>query len=248
MKNLLMCEQLKLKRSYLVAIVILIPTIINTMLKFDLNYRYTGYLLKNQVEMNLTFWQMVFKEQSILYFTTLLPVIISIILNHFFYLEYKNNGWVTVLTKPVKLFDIIISKYVLSMKYISILLIFNSLTLIIAGLMTDGHQKIDFHLFIKCYIVMFFSSMAINCFCLLFIVIFKNRKISIFLTLIIAILSQNTYGKNIFSLFNIYSFAEYSYRATNTQMLNMTINSCLLVAIILSILYFNKNKISDLIN
>ncbi|HGS1545360.1 TPA: ABC transporter permease, partial [Streptococcus pneumoniae] len=70
-------EFLKQKKSIL-WFVLIFPIILNALLYIDLTFRYRGYLLVHQNELALSNWQLIFKEQTIFYFSELFYLVLSL--------------------------------------------------------------------------------------------------------------------------------------------------------------------------
>lgn len=242
--RILKCEQMKLKKTWILLMSIIIPVAINILLTIDLQYRYTGFLLIHQAEMKLSCWQLIFKEQRVLYFSALLPLIVALVLNHIFSVESKNNGWSMILSQPIKKSKILISKYIISCKYIIILLLVNMITIIISGIITGVSDPLDISLFIRCFLILCSSTMAIAVIQMILLIVFSEKWVGIFAAFILGVFSQDTYLNNFFSKLNPYSFADYSFRADWNQALSMLFISVLFIisGLSISILIFNRKN------
>lgn len=243
--KLLQCEQIKLKRTWLFVMSVLIPFAINILLTIDLHYRYTGFLLVYQEEMKLSCWQLIFKEQRILYFTALIPFFATLILAHVFSTETKNNGWSMILTQPIKKSKFILAKYIVSCKYITVLIIFDIISIAIAGVITGVKDPLDVVLFIRCFLILWSSAVATAAIQLIVLEIFSSKWISLFIASFLGGISQNTYLNSIISKFNPYSFSDYSFRANWNQTVSIMIISYIfiIVGLFISTLIFNRKNI-----
>ncbi|CBZ02433.1 ABC transporter permease [Clostridium botulinum] len=242
--KLLECEQIKLKRTWIFGVSILIPFAINLLLTIDLQYRYTGYLLVYQEEMKLSCWQLIFKEQRILYFTALIPFFATLILIHVFSIETKNNGWSMVLTQPIKKSKFLLAKYIVSCKYITVLIFFDIITIAIAGIITGIKDPLDVALFIRCFLILWSSAMATAAIQMSILQIFPSKWIGLFIAFFLGVKSQDTYLNCIIGEFNPYSFTDYSFRANWNQTLSILIISYIfiIVGLLISTLIFNRKK------
>ncbi|MCB2356533.1 ABC transporter permease [Clostridium estertheticum] len=243
--KLLHCEEIKLKRTWIFVMSILIPFAINFLLTIDLHYRYTGYLLVHQERMNLSCWQLIFKEQRVLYFPALIPFFATLILIHVFSTETKNNGWSMLLTQPIKKSKFIIAKYIVSCKYITILIFFNIISITISGVITGVKDPLDIDLFIRCFLILWSSALATSAIQMIVLNIFSLKWISLFLAFLLGSISQDTYLKGIIGKFNPYSFADYSFRANWNQTVFILIISCVFIifGLLVSTLIFNRKNI-----
>lgn len=242
--RILKCEQMKIKKTWILLISIIIPVAINILLTIDLQYRYTGFLLIHQEEMKLSCWQLIFKEQRVLYFSAILPLIVALTLNHIFSVESKNNGWSMILSQPIKKSKILISKYIISCKYIIILLLVNMITIAISGIITGVSDPLDISLFIRCFLILCSSSMAIAVIQMILLIVFSEKWVSISAAFILGVFSQDTYLNNFFSKLNPYSFADYSFMANWNKTLSMLFISVLFIilGLSISILIFNRKN------
>lgn len=243
--KLLYCEEIKLKRTWILVMSILIPFAINFLLTIDLQYRYTDFLLVHQEEMQLSSWQLIFKEQRVLYFTALVPFFATLILNHVFSTETKNNGWSILLTQPIKKSKFIIAKYIITCKYITILILFNIISIAISGFITDVKEPIDLNLFIRCFLILWISAIAISALQMIVLEIFSSKWLCLFIALFLGVKSQDTYSSSIIGKFNPYSFCDYSFRANWNQTLSIMFISCIFIiaGLFISTLIFNKKNI-----
>ncbi|WP_024832970.1 ABC transporter permease [Ruminiclostridium josui] len=229
--KLLRSEQLKLKRTGLIFMTILIPLAINMLITIDLQFRYTGYLLIHQQEMNISCWQLILKEQRILFFPALLPFFATLILTQIFSVERRSNGWSMILTQPIKRYQLLLSKYIISCKYITILIVVNIVTMAIAGFITGIKDPFDTELFLRCFLILLVSTFATAAIQLIAIEIFPSKWISLFIGLFLGLLSQDTYINSVFGKFNPYSFSDFSYRSDWNQAVFMILISCIYIII-----------------
>ncbi len=246
MIKLLICEQEKLKKTGILLMAILIPLVINLLLTIDLHYRYTGYLLTYQKEMNLSSWQLIFKEQRILYFLALLPFFATLILTQIFSVESKNNGWSMVLTQPIKRYKLILSKYITGCKYITVLIVVNIVTLALAGFITGVSEQFDTGLFLRCFLILWVSTLAAAAVQMIAVVIFSSKWISLIVGLFLGVLSQDSFlNGRLFSRFNPYAFSDFSFRADWKQALSMILISCIyiIIGLLISACIFKRKNI-----
>lgn len=87
------------------------------MLYIDLTFRYRGYLLVHQNELALSNWQLIFKEQTIFYFSELFYLVLSLIIYEVFAVEFKNDAWLTVISLPFRNKYTINSKLLITVVY-----------------------------------------------------------------------------------------------------------------------------------
>lgn len=246
--KLLQCEEKKLKRTGLLTMSILIPIVINILLTLDLHYRYTVYLLVHQQEMQLSCWQLIFKEQRILYFNQLLPFFATLILIHIFSRESKNNGWTLILTQPINKFYIIVSKYIVACKYIVIMIVSDIVSIVISGIVTGVKEPVEIGLFVRCFFVLFFSTMAAAIIQLIILQVYNKKSIALCIAAFLAGISQNTYSHSIIAKVNPFAFVDHAYKASWQETICIFLISIVFIIVGMKIctLIFNKKSIDRL--
>ena len=84
-------ELTKQKKTTLL-LCILFPIAVNIMLCISLKYRYESYLLPRIDVYGISRWQLIFKEQTILYFSEICHIIAGALVYDSFNSEMKNNS------------------------------------------------------------------------------------------------------------------------------------------------------------
>lgn len=239
-------EWLKIRKKIIIPIAFIIPILINALLTFDLNARYFGYLIPNQSATGLSNWQLIFKEQTIFYFSELLPLFGALILYEIFALETKNNGWNLLNYMPYKKSKIVLVKYVFAMISITLLLISNILTVFLAGIITGVEGKVDYVLFLKVFGIQWFSMLGVMSILLCLILCVKKIVIVIPLAMIIGLISGQIYydAKSSINQYNPFSFASFCFRADSETFMRIVVSSVIISAvfIVLSIYIFNRKE------
>lgn len=245
MLRLLYSEQIKLKRSGILLMSFLIPIVVNALLTVDLHFRYPGYLLIHQAELGLTGWQLILMEQRIFYFPALLPFFAALILAQVFYSEKKNNTWQLLITQPIQKYRIVLSKFLLSCKYILILILCDVITLILSGAITGVADPFPAGFFIRYTIILIVSVIAADAVLLVLFVGFRTIWPGLLCALILGIMSQGKYDDNMFGKINIYSYVDYAYKSSwNDVTLIIAVSVIgMLAGLMIAVITFEKIRI-----
>ena len=205
-------EFIKEKRNLVILFVLVIPIGISILLVLDFLIRYESWLLPQANLKGLTSWQVLIKEQRILYFNDYMPLFASLILVTLFESEYKNNAWIFLLTKPIKRSRILNAKVIVAVFYSIAMLLLNIFSLIMVGLIFKFKEPIPWRFFIIMFCVQLISTLVIMTIHLFINLKNKNLLVSIGVATVLSMVSSNLYHdetfiKNInpygFSLFSI---------------------------------------------
>jgi hypothetical protein len=235
----------KQKRTMMLLVIIAIPLFTSLLLLIDFNIRYKSYLYPIAIQKGMTSWQSLLHEQRIVFFKEYLPMFGAMILAALFDNEYKNNAWTLELTLPISRGKLILSKFITSLIFMSIMLIVNAVSLIAVGKIMGFPEPINLMDFIKMFLLQFVfvtSSMAIH---LYLTIKNKNTLVSIGIAGFACMISSNSFydGDNI-SKFNPYSFASFSDGLTKVNMpLMLGISIILIIAVLFyTVKYFNNKE------
>ncbi|HEU9028799.1 TPA: ABC transporter permease, partial [Streptococcus pneumoniae] len=168
-------EFLKQKKSIL-WFVLIFPIILNVLLYIDLTFRYRGYLLVHQNELALSNWQLIFKEQTIFYFSELFYLVLSLIIYEVFAVEFKNDAWLTVISLPFRNKYTINSKLLITVVYTFTFWLSDYISLYVIGKAIDNSLEIGLIFFLKTFTIQLISSLMIML--LYFLTLVLIRKIS----------------------------------------------------------------------
>ena len=238
-------EFLKQKRNLLIFIIILIPVTIGILLSIDYLIRYESWLLQLAKERGMTSWQILVKEQRMLYFNDFIPLFSAIIIGELLEGEYKNNGWIFLLTKPIERWKVLLSKYIAGIIYLLIMIFTNIMTLISLGKIFDFPENIPWSYFFTMVIIQLVASASIMMIHLYFSVKNKNVLISFGIAGVLSIISSNFYySENMLRKINPYGFSLYSYTQGKEEQFIIYSISCLLIIVGYIILnnYFKYKK------
>lgn len=244
--NLIKNEFTKGKRNLVILFVLSVPIGVAILLCIDFLIRYESWLLPQSIEKGLTSWQVLIKEQRILYFNDYMPMFSALILSTLFESEYRNNSWTFLLTKPIKRRDILLSKYIVSSFYSVVMLILNVISLIVVGIIFKFKEAIPFKFFIIMFFVQLISSLVIMLIHLFFNIKNKNLLVSVGIAAVLSIVSTNIYHNDYFIKYlNPYGFSLFSITQGKNELLILFIISVLILFIVPKLItrYFNNKEI-----
>jgi len=224
-------EWLKIRKSVLIIISIITPICINGLLAFDLHYRYFGYLVPHQSETGLSNWQLIFKEQTIFYFSELLPLFGALFLYELFAMEVKNNGWMLITTMPVKKSKTVLIKLFYSFLFMTVLLLFNIITIIIAGLITGVEGPSEIALFARVFFIQWISMIGALPIILLIMLVLEKIIYIIPVALLAGFVSGQLYyadSESILSRINPFTMASSCFRGNSSTIILTIIESTIL--------------------
>ncbi|MDZ5254038.1 ABC transporter permease [Clostridium sp. LIBA-8841] len=239
-------EFLKEKRNLLLLMMMLLPIGIAFLLVFDLSVRYESWLLPNAAGKELTSWNILIKEQRILYFNDFMPLFAAIILGQLFETEYKNNGWTLTLTKPIKMWQILFSKYITALIILIMMLVINIIALIMVGKVFNFPEAIPWDYFLNMMAIQLVASSAVMIIQLFFSIKNKNVLISFGIAALLSILSSNIYyNENPIRYFNPYNYAMFSITQERQEIIYVSGGSAIVIVIGAFIIckYFKFKKI-----
>ena len=244
--NLIKNEFSKEKRNLVILFILAIPLGVAALLCIDFFIRYESWLLPQAMEKGLTSWQVLIKEQRILYFNDFMPMFAALILVTLFESEYKNNSWTFLLTQPIKRSNILISKYIVASFYSTIMLLLNMISLIIVGIIFKFKEPIPWKFFIVMFAIQLISSLVIMVIHLFINLRNKNLLISLGTAAVVSMISSNIYYNDSFiKNINPYGFSLFSITQGNNEIALVLVISIfiLLIGSLLIKAYFNNKKI-----
>lgn len=244
--NLIKNEFTKGKRNLVILFVLAVPIGIAILLCVDFLIRYESWLLPQSIEKGLTSWQVLIKEQRILYFNDYMPMFSALILSTLFESEYRNNSWTFLLTKPIKRRNILLSKYIVASFYSVVMLILNVISLIVVGMIFKFKEPIPYKFFAIMFFVQLISSLVIMLIHLFLNIRNKNLLISIGIAAVLSIVSTNIYHNDYFIKYlNPYGFSLFSITQGENELLILLIISVLILFIVPKLItrYFNNKEI-----
>lgn len=212
------------------------PILVNIMLCISLISRYNTYLLPKQAEYGLSCWQLVFKEQTILYFSEICHIMIAALIFETFSFEMKQNAWIHISSSTYKN-KVINAKFFVVAVDILLLFICNYIMLYFAGILGGVKAPFEAGLFAKGFIIQIFSSFIYASF-YMFVVSF-SKKVSLVIPCSFAFMLLNMilyYGKGFHYRFSIFLPSVYiSHNSLSTwsqAILIVVISSVLTVALL----------------
>lgn len=236
---------LKQKRTKLIFMVIAIPIFTSLLLAVDFGIRYGDYLYPLALKKGITSWKMLGHEQNLVFFREYLPLFGAMIISSIFDSEYKNNGWVLSLTYPVSRKIVIISKFITSLMFMTVMLIVNIISLIAVGKFSGFPEAVDTIYFAKMFLIQFISVIPVMVIHLYITIKNKNTLVSMGIAAIMCVISSQLFfdGSSI-SAYNPYSFASFSAGLVPVNItLLVTISAILAVGgLIYVVRYFNNKE------
>lgn len=203
----------KIRRNLLPYIILCcIPIAINSLLVFDLHFRYS-YLLNQKDDLGFTYWQLIFKEQNIFMINQFIPLIATMFVFLVFYVETKYNGWINLRLYSSDVNRIIVSKFVITSLFVVSMIIISCITIIPVGRITGVTTPVEWELFAIVFFTLVMSGIATSSVAFL-IISFASKSINVitiscFLFLLSSIL-QNV-DQKIMVMLNPFSFATLCY-------------------------------------
>lgn len=225
-------EFLKQKKSIL-WFVLIFPIILNALLYIDLTFRYRGYLLVHQNELALSNWQLIFKEQTIFYFSELFYLVLSLIIYEVFAVEFKNDAWLTVISLPFRNKYTINSKLLITVVYYTFTFwLSDYISLYVIGKAIDNSLEIGLIFFLKTFTIQLISSLMIML--LYFLTLVLIRKISgiIPIGIIMMILTISIYYNDYnFKIYLPFTYLSHAFRVTESQFYMILLSNIIIIVL-----------------
>lgn len=224
-------EFLKQKKSIL-WFVLIFPIILNVLLYIDLTFRYRGYLLVHQNELALSNWQLIFKEQTIFYFSELFYLVLSLIIYEVFAVEFKNDAWLTVISLPFRNKYTINSKLLITVVYTFTFWLSDYISLYVIGKAIDNSLEIGLIFFLKTFTIQLISSLMIML--LYFLTLVLIRKISgiipigIIMTILTISIYYNDYN---FKIYLPFTYLSHAFRVTESQFYMILLSNIIIIVL-----------------
>lgn len=216
--SLIKTELCKQKKRIFV-LCVLFPLFLNGLLFVDLQYRYEGYLLLHQSEYGLSNWQLIFKEQTIFYFSELCHVIAAVIVYEFFAVELKNNGWMMTVSSAYRKYKVILGKF--SAAFLAMLLFFavDYVSLYFIGKAIGVAGGFEAALFAKSFFVQLSAAGMMIAFYMFVAVFWKRITVLIPVSCLVLLLNINLYYKEQvkFQPWFPFTYASHGFRMTGSE-------------------------------
>ncbi len=244
--SLIKNEFAKEKRNLVILFVLAIPLGVSVLLGVDLLIRYESWLLPKAIENGLTSWQVLIKEQRMLYFNDFMPIFAALILATVFESEYKNNSWTFLLTQPIKRTNILLSKYIVASFYSIVMLLLNVFSLIAVGKIFKFQEPIPWRFFIVMFAIQLIASLVIMVIHLFLNIKNKNLLVSLGIAAVLSIVSSNLYySENFIKNINPYGFSLLSITQGRDEITLVLIISAVIIFIgsLLIKRYFNNKEV-----
>lgn len=244
--DLIKNEFYKQKRNLVILVVLAIPVAIAVLLSLDFLLRYEDWLLPQGIANGLNSWQILIKEQRILFFNDFMPAFAAIILASLFEGEYKGSSWTFLLTQPIKRTKILLAKYMVAGIYYIVMLLINIISLIAVGKLYKFKEVIPIKFFAVMFMVQLIAGLVIMVIHLFINIKNKNTLTSIGVAAVLSIISSNLYyNESFISKFNPYGFALFSIKQDKKEIIIIMIIAVIIFTIgsIGIKKYFNNKEI-----
>lgn len=205
------------KRIFLLCIIF--PLLLNGLLFVDLQYRYEGYLLIHQSEYGLSNWQLIFKEQTIFYFSELCHVIAAVIVYEAFSVELKHNAWLIAASTSYRKYKVVLGKYMVSMIAGILFFLMDYISLYVIGKNIGVAGAFEASLFVKSFFIQLSAFSMMSAFYIFLVSLLKRIAYLIPVSLVFLILNVVLYYREQVSFQTIYPFTYIShcFRATAAE-------------------------------
>ena len=235
--NLLGIE-LKKQQKKIFVLCVLLPAILNLFLYISLNFRYEDYLLLHKEEYNLSCWQLIFKEQTVFYFSEICHVVAALLVYELVAVELKGNAWMLVASSDYRK-NVIECKYFIGLVSFLLYFVTDYILIFFIGRAVGVSDAFDIKLFIKSLLVQFFSAAMITAFYFMIVSIVKKVTVVLPLSIVFMFLDVSAYYKeNIeFHVLNPFAYISHCFRATDEDAIMI-----ILVSMILSVLFIFVSK------
>lgn len=244
--DLIKNEFYKQKRNLVILIMLAIPLAISVLLALDFSLRYESWLLPQGIEKGLTSWQILIKEQRILYFNDFMPVLAALIVGNLFECEYKGSAWTFLLTQPIKRTKILLAKYMVASVYYITMLLINIISLISVGKLYKFKEAVPLKFFAIMFMVQLIAGLIIMVIHLFINIRNKNILVSIAIASVLSIISSNLYyNENLLSKVNPYGFSLYSISQDKKEIMIIIVIAVIIFTVGAMVIkkYFNSKEI-----
>ena len=239
------------KQGFVVPLLcVILPLLINLVIATSLSTRYEGYLLPHKAGFGLTNWQLIFKEQTILYFSEILYIVAAVLVYNLYKIELKDNAWTMVASTEYRNNKVILNKFATTMFDVLIYLIVNYICLLFIGCIQLNVGPIETGMIIKAFGIQFISCMFIVAFYFLVISFFRKIKSVLVVGTVMAILDISLYYKDNpgIALKLPITFISQCYKATMSSMGYISVvGVCLTILCLLGgvVIFRNKYNIEE---
>lgn len=234
--SIIKTELLKQKKMIFI-LCILFPLLINALLFVDLQYRYNGYLLIHQSEYGLSNWQLIFKEQTIFYFSELCHIVAATVVFEIFSVELKSNGWMLVVSSQYREKKVVYGKYVVAILAFFIFFFVDYISLLFIGKCIGVQGKVEIVLFIKSFFIQLISASMMTSFYMFIVCLIKKITYLIPVGCLFMVLNIVLYYTDHVKFLPQYPFTYVShcFRASSSELIISILVSSLLTVILLKL-------------
>ena len=213
-------EFMKQKKQLLLLCVVF-PLLLNGLLYVDLQYRYESYLLKHQSEYGLSCWQLIFKEQTIFYFSELFHAVAAALVYEIFAVDLKSNGWMLVASSKYRNRKVIYGKFMVACIGALIFWVSDYCSLYFVGSSIGVQGGFEAGLFLKSFLIQLSSAIMIIAFFIFLVCVIRRVVYLIAFGVLFLVLNIAVYyGKEIRFLIQYpFSYISHCFRASTKECL-----------------------------
>lgn len=166
----------ELKKQGLVIPVLccIFPVLVNLIVSMSLSARYEGYLLLHQQEYGLTDWQLILKEQTVVYFSEIIYVVIAALVYDLYKKELNDNAWLIAASSNYRHSSVTVCKFAVAALDVLLYLICNYICIICIGCFQLHLGSVEAGLLVKSFVIQFISGLMITAFFEMAICIFRK--------------------------------------------------------------------------
>ena len=199
-----------------------------------MNFRYEGYLLIHRQEYGLSYWQLLFKEQSVFYYAEFFHIVAAALVYELFQVELKENAWMLVASTNYKQTGVLKGKLPLAIINTLLFFITDYVSLAVIGKLIGVPAKFEFAMFMKSFIAQFSTGVMIVTFYILFVCLVKKISYLIPVSFVFMVLNVSLYYTDNVKFLVQYPFTyiSYAFRATGLETVLIV-----MISIVLMILF-----------
>ncbi|MBR1692305.1 MAG: hypothetical protein IJ711_05965 [Lachnospiraceae bacterium] len=234
------------QKKFLFLLCIVFPILINGLLLFDLQYRYASYLMLHKEEYGLSYWQLIFKEQTIFYFSEMFHIVAAVLVYEVFAADLKYNGWMLVASSKYRNRSVLLGKYAVALTGMLLFFVVDYIGLFLVGKQIGVEGSFDGMLFVRSFLVQIFAAGMMLAFYMLLVCLFKRTAYLLPISAVFMLINCSVYYTQDVRLLLRYPFTYIShcFRATTREVAAIAVISLLLgsVFLYLSGAFLRRNR------
>ncbi len=229
-----MLVELKKQKKKIFFLCVFIPVLFQLFLYLSLLTRYEGYLLLHQQEYRLSCWQLIFKEQTVFYFSETGHIVAALLVYELFAVELKDNAWLLVCSTAYKR-NVLRNKYGLCMMFFFLFYLTDYILVYIIGRAVGVREPLDVLLFVGGFLIQFSAAAMMSAFYVMIVSITKRIMVVLPLSIGATVLNVVCYYAEPLKFHGWYPFTYVShcFRASGNEMVNIVVVSAVLAGVFL---------------